>query len=138
MAGLRIGCAIANSQLAEVMNEKFQMPYSVSLIAVKAANKILEHLEVINESIRRLREERERLIERLNRIEGVHAFDSKTNFVLFQVNVSSRAIYNKLLERGIIVRDIGQILNYRNCLRVTVAPQPMIDRFLEALEETLK
>ena len=138
LAGLRIGCAIANSKLADVMNGKFQMPYSVSLIAVKVANKILERLDVINESIRRLRGERERLIERLNRIEGVHAFNSKTNFVLFQVNAPSKAIYNKLLERGIIVRDIGQILNYRNCLRVTVAPQPMIDRFLEALEETLK
>ena len=138
LAGLRIGCAIANSKLAEVMNEKFQMPYSVSLIAVKAANKILEHLEVINESIRRLREERERLIERLNRIEGVHAFDSKTNFVLFQVNVPSEAVYSKLLERGIIIRDIGKVLNYRNCLRVTVAPQPMINRFLEALKETIE
>jgi len=35
------------------------------------------------------------------------------------------------------VRNIGQVLGYKNCLRVTVAPQPMMDGFLEVLKEVL-
>jgi len=137
LAGLRIGCAIANLKFARVMDEKFQMPYSVSLVAVKAALKILERLEIIREAIERVKQERERLIERLNRINGVHAFDSKTNFVLFQVDEPSDLIYKRLLEKGIIIRKIGRVLSYENCLRVTVAPPSIMDRFLISLQEVL-
>jgi len=137
LAGLRVGCAIANLEFARVMDAKFQMPYSVSLIAVKAALKILDRQKLIEEAIGRVKEERERLIKKLNGISGVHAFDSKTNFVLFQVDESSDVIYKRLLERGIIVRNIGRVLNYDNCLRVTVAPPSMTDRFLTSLQEVL-
>ena len=137
LAGLRIGCAIANREFARVMDEKFQMPYSVSLIAVKAALKILKQSEVIRKSVEKVKEERERLIEELNRISGVRAFDSETNFVLFQVDESSRIVYERLLEKGVIIRNIGSVLNYENCLRVTVAPPPITDRFLIALREVL-
>ena len=137
LAGLRIGCAIANPRFARVMDEKFQMPYSVSLIAVKAALKILDRSEIIREAIEKVKEERERLIGKLNSISGVRAFDSKTNFVLFQVNESSDIIYERLLEKGIIIRNIGRVLSYEDCLRVTVAPPSMTDRFLTALKEVL-
>jgi len=137
LAGLRIGCAIANSEFARVMDEKFQMPYSVSLVAVKAALKILDRLEVIQEAVRKVKCERERLIRRLRGISGVHAFDSETNFVLFQVDKSSDIIYARLLEKGVIVRYIGRVLNYENCLRVTVAPPSITDRFLRSLQEVL-
>lgn len=137
LAGLRIGCAIANIEFARVIDEKFQMPYSVSLIAVKAALKILDRSEMIREAIKKVKRERERLIEELNRISGVRAFNSKTNFVLFQVDESSDIIYERLLEKGIIIRKIGRVLNYENCLRVTVAPPLITDRFLAALREVL-
>jgi histidinol-phosphate aminotransferase len=137
LAGLRIGFAVANPGFARVMDEKFQMPYSVSLLAVKAALMILGQLEAIREAIRRIRIERERLIRELNGIGGVEAFPSETNFVLFQVNMSSDIIYERLLERGIIIRNIGRVVNRENCLRVTVAPPPLMDRFLESLKEVV-
>jgi histidinol-phosphate aminotransferase len=137
LAGLRIGFAVANPRFARVMDEKFQMPYSVSLLAVKAALKILGRLEVILEAIRRVKVERERLIRELNSISGVEAFPSETNFVLFQVDRSSRIIYERLLEKGVIIRNIGRVVNRENCLRVTVAPSPMMERFLESLREVM-
>jgi len=138
LAGLRIGCAIASPELARVIDKRFQMPYSVSLVAVKAALKILDQPEVIQEAVERVKCERERLIRKLNDISGVHAFDSKTNFVLFQVDKSSDVIYDRLLEKGVIVRNIGRVLNYENCLRVTVAPPSITDRFLMSLQEVLR
>ena len=135
---MRIGCVVANAELAKIMNEKFQMPYSVSLIAIKAALKILKHSEVIYSAICEVKRERERLIRELNSINGVRAFNSETNFVLFKVNRSSQSVYRRLLEKGIIIRNIGRVLEYENCLRVTVAPTPMMNKFLSALRETLE
>ncbi|MBS7615153.1 histidinol-phosphate transaminase [Candidatus Bathyarchaeota archaeon] len=137
LAGLRIGCAISNSMFAKIMDEKFQMPYTVTLVTIKTAIKILENKGIIKEVIEKIKVQRQILIEDLNKIRGVQAFDSETNFVLFQTSKSSKIVYEKLLGKGIIVRDIGQVLRYPNCLRVTVAPQPMMDRFLRALKEIL-
>ena len=46
-------------------------------------------------------------------------------------------VYLSLLSKGIIVRKIGSILGRENCLRVTVAPKPMLKRFLSALEKAI-
>lgn len=137
LAGLRVGYAVAGDRLARTINEKVQMPYSVSITALKAATKILEKIDCVKKFIGELRAERARLIDALNRVKGVKAFPSQTNFVLFQVNRDSSAVYRALLDRGVIVRNIGRVLKFENCLRVTVAPAPMMERFIKGLWEVL-
>jgi histidinol-phosphate aminotransferase len=137
LAGLRLGCAVTNSALAEIMDERFQMPYTVTLVALKAALKILEKIDIIRDAVEKVKIQRSVLVESLNELDGVQAFDSETNFVLFQTIKNSDAVCEELSSKGVIVRNIGQVLGYRNCLRVTVAPQPMMDRFLNALKEVL-
>lgn len=137
LAGLRVGYAVAGDRLARTINERFQMPYSVSITALKAATKILERIDCIEKFIDELRAERTRLINTLNKVRGVRAFPSQTNFVLFQVDRDSSAVYKALLNRGIIVRNIGKVLKFENCLRVTVAPAPMMERFIKGLWEVL-
>lgn len=137
LAGLRIGYAAANSKLAKTINERFQMPYPVSLTALKASIKMMENMDYVRETVSRLKSERSRLISSLNQMRGVRAFPSETNFVLFQVNRDSKAVYEALLRRGIIIREIGQVLDFKNCLRVTVAPREMMVRFMDGLREAL-
>jgi len=137
LAGLRLGCAVSNPVLAKVMDERFQMPYTVTLVTLRASSKILGRMDVINKAIDEVKVQRSILIEALNKIVGVRAFGSETNFVLFQTVKGSETVYKKLLDKGVIVRNIGQVLSSKNCLRVTVAPQPMMDRFLKALNEVL-
>ena len=137
LAGLRLGCAVSNPVLARVMDERFQMPYTVTLVTLRASSKILERMDVINKAVDEVKTQRSVLIEVLNKIVGVRAFPSETNFILFQTPKSSETVCKKLLDKGVIVRNIGQVLGYKNCLRVTVAPKPMMDGFLEALKETL-
>ncbi|MEM1606842.1 MAG: histidinol-phosphate transaminase [Candidatus Bathyarchaeia archaeon] len=137
LAGLRVGYAVANRRLSSMINERFQMPYSVSITALRAAVKMLENMDYIRETINAIKSERERLIRKLNEISGVRAFPSETNFVLFQVNKSSLIVYRSLLNRGIIIRNIGRVLKFENCLRVTVAPRHYMDRFTKDLEEVL-
>jgi len=137
LASLRLGYTVANERLATVMDERFQLPYSVSLIALKAALRLIEKIDVIRTIVEELKTERSRFIRMLNQIDGVHAFDSNTNFVLFQVQKNSEKVYQALLKKGVIIRNIGRVLKFENCLRVTVAPSPLMEGFLDALKEVL-
>ncbi len=137
LAGLRLGYIVTNLDLARVMDEKYQMPYNVDLISLKTATMLLERIEVIKQAIKETKTERSRLMKALNQMPSVHAFDSKTNFILFQANRDSNKLYESLLKKGVIIRNIGQVLRYENCLRVTVAPAPMTERFLAILAQVL-
>jgi len=137
LAGLRLGYAVTNKMLAETINERFQMPYSVSLVALKIATKMLDNPDYVRGVIEEIKAERTRMIRALNQISGVRAFPSETNFVLFQVNRDSSSVYRDLLSRGVIVRNIGRVLRFNNCLRVTVAPTPLANQFLRELREVL-
>ena len=137
LAGLRLGYLISDGEIATILRERFQMPYAASSIAIRMGLKLLERVDVIEDAIMRLREVRKRFLSRLNHIDGVRAFNSETNFILMSLNKNSDMVYSSLLSRGVIVRKIGDVLGYRNCIRVTVAPQEMMDQFIEVLEEVL-
>jgi len=130
IAGLRLGYAVSCYDLASTISQRFQMPYVTTLIALKMGVKLLGRIDVFREAIAKLKAERETMIKRLNGMVGVNAFDSQTNFVLVELERSSAEVYRTLLNRGIIVRDLGRILQLENCLRVTVAPPEMTDRFI--------
>ena len=109
----------------------------MSHVALKLGLKLLERIETVRNAIDELRQERIELTRVLSQIEGVHAFDSETNFVLFDVGRSSGDVYRELLEKGVIVKNIGRVLHLDNCLRVTVAPHDMSKLFLASLKEVL-
>jgi histidinol-phosphate aminotransferase len=138
MAGLRLGYCITNSELAEVLNTQCLMPYPVSSSVLRAGSILLRNKELIDQKIEEAKSQREALISSLNEIEGVTAFPSATNFVLFNTTKPYNEVYEGLKERGILIRVFGGVLDKENCLRVTVAPEPMMDRFIEALKETVK
>jgi len=134
IAGLRLGYAVSSVDISSILRERFQMPYAVSSIALRMGIKLLRNVDFIKGRIETLREERANLIRRLKEIDGVQPFSSETNFVLMNLSsVSSDEAYRRLLNRGIIVRNIGRVLNLENCIRVTVAPRPMMERFIKSL-----
>ncbi len=137
LAGLRLGYAISNEEITSVLSERLQMPYSVTLTALKTGRKILERIDVVENAIAELRRAREKMIKRLNDLEGIEAFDSQTNFVLIRAERDSKLIYESLLKRGVIIRNIGRVLHFENCLRVTVPPEEMMDRLIMEMENVL-
>jgi len=82
-----------------------------------------------------MKEERSWLTERLRRLEGLGVFDSETNFVLISTGRDSSKICAKLRLLGVSVKDLGDVLDYRGCLRATVGTRPMNEKLLNALEE---
>ncbi|MEM0312926.1 MAG: histidinol-phosphate transaminase [Candidatus Bathyarchaeia archaeon] len=134
LAGLRLGYCISNEGVAATLARNVGLPYPVNLIALKAGVKILENMDLVGDAIQRLAEERRRLIEELNSIIGVKAFDSKTNFVMFMTKKSAEEVYQALLRNGIIVKKLGDVLKFQNCFRTTVGLPEMNNRLVDALK----
>jgi histidinol-phosphate aminotransferase len=137
LAGLRLGYCFAGEMLASTLRERFMMPYPVPNVVLNAGIKILGKQSLIKEIIEKTKAEREWLIAQLNRLEGVTAYPSDTNFVLFKTQKPYTEVYDTLMSRGVIISRQGNILG-NDCLRVTVAPRALQTKFLEALEEAIK
>jgi histidinol-phosphate aminotransferase len=136
LAGLRLGYTVSNSDLAGVLNDRYQMPYPVSSISLKAGLVMLERIGEVRGSVAAAKRERGWLIDELNSMEGITAYASDTNFVLFSLTRDYEEVYGKLLDRGIIIRKIGPVPGVSHgCLRVTLAPRERLERFLVALKE---
>ena len=134
LAGVRLGYALASETLATEFSEKAQPPYPVGSIALKMGLKIMSNVGLVKDAVEQLKAERKTLVAKLNEIEGVKAFDSQTNFILFRTGTQSNRIYKELLSKGVWVKNLGQILCYSNCLRATVGKPQMNLRLLSALE----
>jgi histidinol-phosphate aminotransferase len=138
MAGLRLGYAVTNTVIAQILAERYMVPYPVPNIVLRTGAKILDEQRLVLETVEEIKQERNYTVESLNEIEGVEAFRSDTNFVLFNTDMPYEEVYSKLLENGIIVRKIGEVPGHDNCLRVTVAPREIMARFLTALREVME
>ncbi|MCJ7762686.1 histidinol-phosphate transaminase, partial [Candidatus Bathyarchaeota archaeon] len=99
--------------------------------------KMLENISIMQESVKALKLERGKLISRLNQIEGVEAFDSKANFVLFNTAKPYGEVYESALHKGLVIKKLGKLLKYENCLRSTVGLPEMNVKLLSALRETM-
>jgi len=136
LAGLRLGYAVANPLLANAVN-KIPAPYAINVVSLTMGRKLLENAGVVKEAVAALKAERGKLISELNAIEGVEAFDSRANFVLFNTSEPFEEVYVNMLKRGLIIKKLGKLLMYENCLRTTVGLPDMNAKLLNALKEYL-
>ena len=136
LAGLRLGYAVANPTLARAIN-KIPAPYAINTVTLTMGRKLLENVGVVREAVAALKAERGKLINELNAIRGVEAFDSRANFVLFNMSKPYEDVYLSLLKKGVIIKKLGKLLMYENCLRATVGLPEMNAKLLNALREYL-
>ena len=134
LAGLRLGYAVANPKLAFTI-DKLPTPYAVNVVSLSMGRKLLENMAIVKESVEALKAERGNLINRLNEIKGVEAFDSKANFVLFNVDKPYEEVYLNVLKQGLVIKKLGKLLQHKNCLRSTVGLPEMNRKLLKALND---
>jgi histidinol-phosphate aminotransferase len=138
LAGLRLGYAVTNVTLAKVLAEKTTLPFPVSVFTLGMGRKLLENVAMVKQTVEKLKAERGKLVEQLNSLSGVEAFDSKTDFVLFNTDKPYEEVFQKLQRQGILIKKFGKLLHWENCLRTTVGLPQMNVKLLEALEEIVR
>jgi histidinol-phosphate/aromatic aminotransferase/cobyric acid decarboxylase-like protein len=55
--------------------------------------------------------------------------------VLFRTEKPYTEVYERALRKGVVIKKLGQLLNYENCLRTTVGLPQMNAKLLSALKE---
>jgi histidinol-phosphate aminotransferase len=134
LAGLRLGYAIANQSLSKALG-KTPAPYTVNVVSLRMGSKMLENVGLMRESVVALKAERGKLINELNEIQGIEAFESKANFVLFNSKKPYSEVYESALRKGLVIKKLGKLLNYENCLRTTVGLPEMNQKLLTTLRK---
>jgi histidinol-phosphate aminotransferase len=138
MAGARIGYLVAQpSVIDEVL--KVRLPYHLSSLTQAAALTALAHADELSTTVETIRHERDRLWNELSTTRGVTAFPSRANFILFRTDSApGPEVWQRLLDRGVLVRDFSSTPGCESCLRVSVGTAEQNERFLEALAESLR
>ena len=136
LAGLRVGYAMGSPELmAEVFKAK--LPYNLNFFSQEVAIRLLDQWDVLAERVGTLKAQRKIVHEALNDIEGVTAYRSYANFVLFETPHAPGAVFSKLAERRILVRDVSKYPLLSQALRVTIGTAEENQRFLAALAEVM-
>lgn len=131
-AGIRLGMALAHPEVIALFN-KVKYPYNVNVLTQQAALERLEHMEEIQAWVQETLSERARMMEAMAALPLCeHVFPSEANFFLARVT-DANAIYDALVEQGIIVRNRHRISKCSNCLRITVGTPAENDELLAAL-----
>ncbi|MET4049258.1 MULTISPECIES: histidinol-phosphate transaminase [unclassified Rhodococcus (in: high G+C Gram-positive bacteria)] len=124
-AGGRLGYLAAAPAVVEAML-LVRLPYHLSVITQAAALAALRHATETLGSVARLSAERDRVMAALTDM-GYDVIPSDANFVLFGRFADSSATWQRYLDDGVLIRDVG-IAGY---LRTTIGLDAENDRFLE-------
>ena len=138
LAGLRLGYLVSNKNFVDVFTRVIQYPYPINTLAIEAGIMALQKIKQITEVANVIKQERRRIIDNLRKFGAFHVFDSKANFVLFDVEGADTRIYNALIEQGISIRKLGKIGKHKGCLRVTIGTKEMNSTFLLAIRDLLQ
>lgn len=108
--GLRLGYAItSNSDLLDQCKASMR-PWSVSSIANKAGQIMLQDDEYIKSSKELISTERTRVMNELRKISGLQVFDTHANFCLIKIlntNFTAKTVFEIAIKQGLMIRDCG-------------------------------
>jgi len=131
LASLRLGILISSKEIVDIMN-RVRLPYNIGTMASTAAEISIRHAGSLEESVSNVIKERKRVCAALRKMDGIEPFRTDSNFILFRAGRADM-IFERLIEKGVLVRDLNSEGPLRNCLRVTIGKPQENDAFIDAL-----
>jgi len=134
LAGLRVGYALTSRAVADMMN-RVRQPFNVNSLALVAATAALDDTDFLARSSAFNQLGMRQIIQGLLLL-GLEYIPSSGNFLAIRIG-NAADMYRRLLEKGVIVRPIG---NYAmpEYLRVSIGLAAENTQFLQALERAIK
>ncbi len=129
LAGGRLGYLAADPALIDLLR-LVRLPYHLSSQTQVVARAALAHAQVLLAEVEAIKTQRDRIVVALTEL-GLSPVPSDANFVLFGGLADAPATWRALLDRGVLVRDVG-LPGY---LRVTAGTPTESTAFLQALAE---
>jgi len=132
MAGGRVGYLAASKQFVDALRI-VRLPYHLSAVTQAVARAALRHSDELLGRVEQLRIERDETVDWL-RAQGLRAVDSDANFVLFGTFADRHAVWQALLDDGVLIRETGP----DGWLRVSIGTSEEMAAFRASLERILK
>jgi histidinol-phosphate aminotransferase len=137
MGGLRVGYCLAAPELIREFN-KAKMPYSLNFFSMTAAEVALENLQLLQPLVEAMQQERDRLFARLQQIDGLSPVPSAANFFCVKTAIPPKELFEALLARGILIRDISKAPLLGEYVRISVGTPEENDKLIASLKEIFK
>ncbi|MET4097786.1 histidinol-phosphate aminotransferase [Agrococcus sp. UYP10] len=128
-AGIRVGYLAAHPAVVDALR-LVRLPYHLSAITQAAAVAALRHSDEMLSRVDELRTQRDRIVDELAAM-GFEPYPSDANFVLVGGVADPQATFRALLDRGILVRDVG----LPHTLRITAGTRAETSALLAAMAE---
>jgi histidinol-phosphate aminotransferase len=129
LAGARVGYLAADPAVVDAV-QLVRLPYHLSALTQAAARAALSCAGTLLGTVEAIKAERDRIVTTL-RERGFTVADSDANFVLVGEFDDGPEVWRALLDRGVLVRDVG----LPGWLRVTAGTPAETDAFLDAIGE---
>jgi histidinol-phosphate aminotransferase len=132
LAGARLGYLAAAPEISDAIR-LVRLPYHLSAVTQATAIAALKNVDALLAEVEQIKTQRDRIVTRLTEL-GLQPSVSDSNFVFFGGLQDPEAIWQGLLEAGIIVRNNG----IPGTLRVTAGTEAETTAFLDRLSELLE
>ncbi|HVY39033.1 MAG TPA: aminotransferase class I/II-fold pyridoxal phosphate-dependent enzyme [Polyangia bacterium] len=136
LAGLRVGALIGPADaIAEL--DKVRLPWNVNVVSLALACATLRHPERLERRVRETVRLRDELAGALRAIPGLQVYPSEANFLLVRAAADAGAVFQGLLARGILVKNVAAPGPLDRCLRITVGTALENARCVRAFRDVL-
>ena len=134
LAGLRIGYSMSNPEIADVLN-RVRQPFNTNMLAQAAAIASLDDSEHVFKSVQ-MNNAGKAFLQNAFTEMNLNYLPTMGNFISVKVKQDGLALYQNLLQHGVIVRPVA---NYAmpEYLRITIGTQEQNERFIETLKQCL-
>ena len=132
LAGARLGYLAAAPEISDALR-LVRLPYHLSAITQATAIAALTHSAKLLANVDEIKHQRDRIVSGLTAM-GLPVAPSDSNFVLFGGLEDPHAVWQGLLDAGVLIRDVG----IPNHLRVTAGTQEETSVFLDSLESLIR
>jgi histidinol-phosphate aminotransferase len=131
LAGARLGYLLAHEWVIDDLR-KVRLPYHLDAFAQEAGLVALELADEVTAHVTAIVDERNRMRAAMEEAGRAEVYESEANFLLFRTGTPD--LFDRLLARGVLVRDFSTAPRLDGCLRVTVGTPEENDAFLAALQ----
>jgi len=135
LAGFRIGYGVMDQEVAEILN-RIRQPFNVNGLAQAAAEAAFEDEIFLEKSIQGSREGVDYLTSALTQM-GLKVLPTQSNFLMVDMAVDSKEIFEKMLRQGVVVRSMASY-GFDTFLRINTGTPEENKACIDALKTVLK
>jgi histidinol-phosphate aminotransferase len=139
LAGLRLGYIAGQPNIIEQLN-KIRLPYNINILTQASAEFALNQQAVFDAQTQAICADRAFAFNQLNALDGITAYPSAANFILFKTPKDKATdIFLSLKQQGVLIKNLSpQAGLLSDCLRVTIGKPEENSAFLVALRNSLE